>query len=260
MYRGFNLELQTSTQHDYNNGMRLFRGIQLKTIQQLEHYIGIDGVIDGSELESDWFSEIQAHIFISHSHADREKAIALSGYLYEHLGLTSFIDSCVWGYCNDLLKQIDNRYCLNSNEETYSYETRNFSTSHVHMMLASALNKMIDKCECLFFINTPNSVETSQIVEHTYSPWIYSEILTSKLIQKKVPSRHLMGDFEHRKTFSKADQINESLKIKYKLDLDHLEDLTEEEVINWGLIPSDSPEKALDTLYNYKPARKNIVI
>ena len=116
---------------------------------------------------------------------------------------------------------------------------------------------MIEKCETLFLINTPNSIETSDILNETYSPWIYSEILTSKLIEKKIPQRHLHVGVERRiETFSKAENLNESFKIKYKLDLEHLADLSEEEVINWGLIPSNSPENALDILYHHKPAPK----
>ena len=35
----------------------------------------------------------------------------LAGYLKHTYGIECFIDSCVWGYANDLLKEIDNRYC-----------------------------------------------------------------------------------------------------------------------------------------------------
>lgn len=260
MYRGFNVTIKSYDELHYKIGLKLFNEMRNTTIKQLDKYVGIDGVINGSELEDDWFGEIDSHIFISHSHTDAKLAIALAGYLFNKHAIKCFVDSCVWGYSNDLLKQIDNRYCKNTDSNTYNYDIRNFSTSHVHMMLSAALNKMIGKCESLFLINTPNSIDTSEILKETYSPWIYSEILTSKLIEKKIPLRHLYDRIERRtKTFSKAESLNESLKIKYELDLDHLTNLSEQEIINWGLIPSNSPENALDTLYQHKPAPHKII-
>jgi hypothetical protein len=255
MYRGFNVTIKTYQDYYYRIGLELFKEIRNSTIKQLDRYVGLDGVIDGSALEEDWFGEIDTHIFISHSHTDEKLAIALAGYLYEKHKIECFVDSCVWGYSNDLLRKIDNRYCKNTDSNTYDYNTRNYSTSHVHMMLSSALNKMIGKCESLFLINTPNSIETSDILERTYSPWIYSEILTSKLIEKEIPKRHLSYRLEKSEKMIKGvEALNESLKIKYKLDLDHLADLSEEEIIKWGQVSSLSPENALDVLYKNKPA------
>lgn len=261
MYRGFNVNLKTYGESDYQVGLKMFNEMRNSTVKRLDKYVGINGVINGSELENDWFSELDCHIFISHSHTDEKLAIALAGYLYRTHKIKCFVDSCVWGYSNELLKQIDNKFCKNSDSDTYNYDTRNLSTSHVHMMLSASLNKMIDKCESLFLINTPNSIGTSDILKETYSPWIYSEILTSKLIEKKIPERHLHFGLERRvETFSKSDNLNESLKIKYKLELNHLVNLSEEEIIYWGSKPSNNPEDALDYLYNQKPVpRRNLI-
>ena len=260
MYRGFNTTLKTYDELHYKIGLKLFNEMRNSTTKQLDKYVGVNGVINGSELEDDWFGALDSHVFISHSHTDAKLAIALAGYLFKNHDIKCFVDSCVWGYSNDLLKQIDNKYCKNTINNTYNYNTRNFSTSHVHMMLSAALNKMISKCECLFLINTPNSIETSEILNETYSPWIYSEILISKLIEKEIPLRHLYDGIEQKtKTFSKAERLNESFKIKYKLDLDHLTNLSEQEIINWGLLPSNSPENALDILYHHKPAPRKII-
>lgn len=255
MYRGVNVTIKTYNEHCYQIGQKLFNEIRKSTIKQLDKYVGVDGVINGSELEKDWFGEIDSHIFISHSHTDEKLAITLAGYLFKKHKIKCFVDSCIWGYSNELLKQIDNQYCKNRESNTYNYNTRNFSTSHVHMMLSAALNKMIEKCESLFLINSPNSVETSDILNETYSPWIYSEILTSKLIEKKIPIRHLYAGLGSRtEMFSNANILNESLKIRYKLDLDHFVDLSECEILKWGSEYSNDPENALDILYKYKPA------
>src|SRR5690606_26606894 len=84
--------------------------------------------IDGSKLQADWFPNIEADIFISHSHRDKDLAIALSEYLYQNFDLNVFIDSCIWGYSDEHLKIIDDKYCLNSDQTTYNYSKRNYST------------------------------------------------------------------------------------------------------------------------------------
>jgi hypothetical protein len=53
------------------------------------------------------------------------------------------------------------------------------------MMLSTALSMMIDKAECLFFLNTPNSIQATEAIDRTKSPWIYHEISISSLIRKR---------------------------------------------------------------------------
>ena len=114
----------------------------------LSEYITEDGIINGTALKEHWFSVSKKDIFISHSHKDINKVIAFSGWLKENLGLESFIDSCSWGYCDDLLNKIDKKYCYKPKTNTYDYKMRNYTTSHVHMMLSTALSEMIDNRYC----------------------------------------------------------------------------------------------------------------
>ena len=66
-------------------------------------------LIDGSKLQEDWFPTKNLHfdVFLSHSHGDEDKAKKLAAYLKHCYGLTTFIDSCYWNYCDDLLEQLD---------------------------------------------------------------------------------------------------------------------------------------------------------
>ena len=145
MYRGFNLTLDFENDFFYQKGRTLNAANKLTVKRTLDSFISPDGSINGSKMQSNWFPQIDADIFISHSHRDEKMAITLAGWLDEIFGISTFIDSCIWGYSNDLLRQIDNKHCLNPSGETYSYEKRNNSTSHVHMMLSTALNMMMMK-------------------------------------------------------------------------------------------------------------------
>ena len=271
MYRGFKLNINDSIfaqfikglipLHDYlkgndtayefyySKGKVLFDKQKRIITENLKQYvIGESGVIDGTKLQNDWFPQINCDIFISHSHKDEDLAIALAGWLYEIFKLDSFIDSCIWGYADDLLKLIDEEHCKNANK-SYNYKLRNYSTSHVHMMLYMALMQMIDKTECLFFLNTPNSICLDEIETCTLSPWIYSEIGISQMIEKNPPERYIS------KTFSVIENANisDSVKFKYNLDLSHLECIDAVIFNQWAKRESQC-EQALDLLYEIIPA------
>ncbi|OUB84495.1 hypothetical protein BK784_35540 [Bacillus thuringiensis serovar medellin] len=245
MFAGFNLTTDTQFKVYQEIGNEIFLTNKKNFIEELETYIDKDGNIDGSGLQANWFPQMKADIFISHSHKDEDKAKGLAGWLYKEFGLTTFIDSCVWGYSIDLLRQIDESYCLNEDKSTFNYNKRNYSTSHVHMMLAIALTMMIDKVECIMFLNTPNAVCSKEVINKTESPWIYYETVMTNLVRHKKLS-------EYRKEFIQKAIFNEqkSLNIKYDVDLKHLYELNQEELEEWKAlrkgIHNDHP---LDTLY-----------
>lgn len=229
MYRAYQIlddpGVLWNNQEFYQIGQRRFANMSTKTKSELSKYINAESVLDASVLQRDWFPDMKADIFISHYHADTEKAIALAGWLYSTFGLIAFVDGCVWLHSRDLLKEIDNVHCKNT-DNTYNYDKRNLSTSQVHMMICSALTMMIDRCECLFFLNTPDSVAVSAVNTtntKTESPWIYYEISVSKFIRRIRPSRPI----------TKA--MNESRTIQFPLDLNHLPKLSLPELLSWQI-------------------------
>jgi len=223
MYRGFDLDLTDVKLSSFvSAGQAQYDAYKKLAESDLDLFLSPDGVIDGKKLEQEWFPNIKADVFISHSHDDLDRAIGLAGWLHQNLQLTCFIDSCIWGHANVLQKRIDERFTKSLSGETYDYDKRNYSTSHVHMMLSMALTKMIDACECLLFLNTPRSVNVRDVVEqNTYSPWIYAEMTTAKYIEKKIPPR-LLTELKKSLPADQLRALNEGLKIKLPLELAHL--------------------------------------
>ena len=218
---------------------------KLKVRAELDKFILPNGNFDGKKMQDEWFPEIQADVFLSHSHADLDLTLFIASVL-EAYDLKVFIDSAVWGYANDLLRQIDNELCSNG-KGTYSYELRNYSTAHVHMMLSVALSKMIDKSECLFFLNTPNSVSTRGLIKNkTESPWIYSEIAMSNLMRVKEPKRQQVRSFAEG---GKVELTLES-RIEQELNLVDFIRFNNSDLINWTEAISEGTH-ALDVLYKY---------
>lgn len=197
MYSKFNLMIDDFFYNKELNkhlvcGNRIYKEHEGKARKHLKEFIYDNGHIDGSAMKSNWFQMENVDIFISHSHQDLNKVKAFAGWLYDEFKLTAFIDSCVWGYCDELLKQIDNEYCKKSDGKTYNYNLRNYTTSHVHMMLSTALTEMIDRTECIMFYNTPSAVcmkdDLKSIKEEkptiTLSPWIYHELAMTMLVRR----------------------------------------------------------------------------
>ena len=237
MYRGFNFLLEDSCfEKGYFEafkevGSESFSSQKTSIVKRINSFVRNDGSLDGSMMQANWFPQIKADIFISHSHKDKDLALALAGWLKVSFGLTAFIDSCVWGYANKLLKMIDNEYCYQKETNTYNYQNRNYSTSHVHMMLSVALTQMIDNTECLFFLNTPNSITPDDtIIKKTKSPWVYSEIAMSRLIRKKELKEYRdVVLMESQRAFAEGG----TLDVRYDLPTEHLTEIDAEILESW---------------------------
>ena len=254
MFAKFNLQLGDNQISDnYREyGLRQKQISDEKSRQSIDKYLLKDGSLSATAIEKDWFLGVDARFFLSHSHADETAVINLAGFLSKELGITSFIDSTVWGYADNLLKQIDEKYCLKAHDvngnSTYSYEKRNRTTAQVHLLLQGALAKMIDRCECLIFVNSPKSLKVSNIEEETStgSPWIYSEILMASTF----PIRPLA---EYRTD----ELLHFDAKITYDVNLTGFVDLSIQDLIkakNDTVIKT--PSKILERLYQDKAILK----
>lgn len=197
----------------------------------LRHYLQANGNLDAATMEEEWFGSVQADIFLSHSHRDETLIEAFAGWLHEKCGVFAFVDSSLWGYADDLLREIDNDYCQNDDKQTYSYKLRNISTSYVHMILNTALAKMIHQTECLIFVNTENSTIKENITDEskTLSPWIYSELALSKIIE---PQEYNISNLKHSFILNESEE--RQIPIALPAEIEHLEVLTTNHLINWA--------------------------
>lgn len=220
MFRIIRLSLSCNEKNSLSN----FKGenSQKNSVMcELKKYTGKDVVIDGSKVSDNWFPEIDSDVFISHSHENEKLALGLKCEIEKNTPHKCFVDSSVWGNSANLLKEIDEEYCC-SGTNTYNYNERNYSTSHVHMMLSVALQKMIFKSNFVIFLDTPESISVKETVaSKTFSPWIYSEISTVIQLynfQSKLKSEMLKSSLSEEKQFSK-------LQMSYSFDLSNFENI-----------------------------------
>ncbi len=236
----------------YDSGQRHLSSHKSMLTTKLDQFIDYKtGLIDGDKLEKEWFKEIKADIFLSHSHADEKLAVSLAGWLKSEMGLNAFVDSCVWGFANDLLDEINNRFNLLRTEvngsKTYSHNKANYAASHIYLMLNSALNNMINKTESFMFINTDNStiyMDQNKAAAYTLSPWIYSEVVMANTIKITPPTRPIRIE----KRAELYYMINESMNMKHKLDFSDFVNINLSDFRKWKA-SKISGEHSLDALY-----------
>lgn len=238
MYRGFKLDIQDTDFFDQDQnyiqkckaqGELLKERLNNQLVDILAAVTNANGVIDGEQLSSIWFPIVKKDVFISHSHNDEDLALTIAGFLNERFGLSVFIDTTIWGSANRLLKTIDDEYCMQENG-TYNYTKRNFSTSHVHAMLTTAIIQAMDQAEAIFFLNTSNStykLKNGFMKEHTLSPWIHEEIVFAKHLRERSWEEYRMIRMDEAFHFEK------SLNVAYPYDLEEYKTITFVDLVEW---------------------------
>lgn len=254
MYRGFRVKaLNTRNLVSYEKAKASQEEKGYKIYEELKTYVLSDGIIDASKIQNDWFPLLDANVFISHSHADIKEVTLFAGLLEKYFGLKPFIDYYVWGYYQNILKLLLD---INPNAD---WKTISYLSSNVHLMLSTALSMMIDKCEVLFFYDTPNSISARDVITKTNSAWIYHEIGISDIIRKKSP-------IEHRTKSNNLSMLKEASTFNFNIDLSHLEILDCDDIKEWiSNFKSQTiisgflgiPINPLDVLYKLKPIPNN---
>lgn len=263
MFSGFNLKIDRNF---FGSNFQGYKEIGEKHLARNEFdfktdmltYIDSD-ILNGNEIQNDWFAEIEADVFISHSHKDLDLANAFAGWLNDTFKLQVFIDSNVWGYSEELLNILNDKYsekCVLGKGIFYDYKKCNTAAQHVYMMLSVALQKMIDKVECVVLLNTDNSIavfdKNNDEFNRTYSPWIYYEIMLSQTIRRKPLLLYRnYGVLTHANESAYDEKELFELTVAYNISLDHLIEIDINLLHEWEYNYNDciNNEYALDVLY-----------
>lgn len=250
MFAGFNLEIN---KHFFESKQKSFQeyqkigeehlGAQGEGIENaLSEYIN-NNIVDGSKIQKDWFPEVEADIFLSHSSADKELVNAIAGWLNDNFNLKCFVDSNIWCYAGNISEMLNSNYSNKRSDGNGSYlynHKRCLKVSeHVDTMLNIALQKMIDKCESVFLINTEKSIHInsdSKSVDITYSPWIYSELVCSEIVRKKpLYFYRYNSELYHSINESRRfEDVSNNLTISYNAPTQHLIKINQDVLEKWN--------------------------
>ena len=97
------------------------------------------------------------------------------------------------------------------------------------MMLSTALTQMMDSCECVILLNTPNSIKPEDTLNVVVSPWIYSELASTLLLRTRTPQEHrgVQAVLEQR------EYNQRPIVIEYNIDTKHLIPLDANKICQW---------------------------
>ncbi|EQL46732.1 toll/interleukin-1 receptor domain-containing protein [Helicobacter pylori] len=130
-----------------------------------------DGIVlNHNKIKEAFFSPFKpqlksAQAFLSHSHADKSKALKVKNYLESKADHRVFVDSLFWDYKDDVLNELA------------KYDNTSKIKDAFTLILRESLQDMIEKCPYFVFLKSKNSVSLNQdLLGITYSAWIYEEL------------------------------------------------------------------------------------
>ncbi|GAA7222263.1 toll/interleukin-1 receptor domain-containing protein [Helicobacter pylori] len=115
-----------------------------------------DIILNHSEIKEAFFSPFKpqlksTQVFLSHSHADKNKALKVKDYLEEDIDAECvFIDSLFWDYKDDVLNELA------------KYDNTSKIKDAFTLILRESLQDMIEKCPYFVFLQSNNSVSCNQ--------------------------------------------------------------------------------------------------
>ncbi|WP_187907901.1 toll/interleukin-1 receptor domain-containing protein [Helicobacter pylori] len=127
-------------------------------------------VLNRNKIKEAFFSPFKpqlknAQVFLSHSHADKDKALEVKDYLESQTKRKVFIDSLFWDYKDDVLNKLAKDDDTSRIKDAFT------------LILRESLQDMIEKCPYFVFLQSENSVSLNQdLLGITHSAWIYEEL------------------------------------------------------------------------------------
>lgn len=228
MHYGFNLALDRKDLHVSETIVDAHtKSVNAKRVDLGKYLMNDGNSIDANLIAEHLFPKVNCDVFISHSYNDQGMAIQLAHELKKK-GVNAFVDSVVWGSSYELLSVIDNKYSKTDDGQHFDYQRRNRSTAHVHMILATALQKMIMESSTLLFLNTDRSVSTKRSVQGnnmTHSPWIHMELMFSQMIWELEHGRGMLD--------SAMESYSTAAPVYHSVPTEHLKSVSSSRFMNW---------------------------
>ncbi|GAA8550680.1 TIR domain protein [Helicobacter pylori] len=173
-----------------------------------------DIILKHNEIKEAFFSPFKpqlktVQVFLSHSHADRNKALEVKDYLENQTKRKVFIDSLFWDYKDDVLNELAKHDDISKIEDAFT------------LILRESLQDMIEKCPYFVFLQSKNSVSNQGLSRITYSAWIYEELKIAHSISAISESRPIPM-MESMQVFHDISPFLESFETIRLSELSHM--------------------------------------
>ncbi|GAA9406617.1 toll/interleukin-1 receptor domain-containing protein [Helicobacter pylori] len=178
-----NIILKPSTR-PFNNQAHQVNEVTKKIYKLIEgaKHSNDDTILNHNKIKEAFFSPFEpqlkdAKVFLSHSHADKNKALKVKNYLESETNHRVFIDSLFWDYKDNVLNELS------------EYDNTSKIKDAFTLILRESLQDMIEKCPYFVFLQSNNSVSCNQDLSCiTYSAWIYEELKIAHSIRESRPT------------------------------------------------------------------------
>ncbi|TPH68008.1 TIR domain protein [Helicobacter pylori] len=178
-----NIILKPSTR-PFNNQAHQVNEVTKKIYKLIEgaKHSNDDTILNHNKIKEAFFSPFEpqlkdAKVFLSHSHADKNKALKVKNYLESETNHRVFIDSLFWDYKDNVLNKLA------------KYDNTSKIKDAFTLILRESLQDMIEKCPYFVFLQSNNSVSCNQDLSCiTYSAWIYEELKIAHSIRESRPT------------------------------------------------------------------------
>ncbi|GAA8777049.1 toll/interleukin-1 receptor domain-containing protein [Helicobacter pylori] len=136
-----------------------------------------DTILNHNKIKEAFFSPFKpqlksAQVFLSHSHADKNKALKVKNYLESRTKHKVFVDSLFWDYKDNVLNELA------------KYDDTSKIKDAFTLILRESLQDMIEKYPYFVFLQSNNSVSNQGLSRTTYSAWIYEELKIAHSIRE----------------------------------------------------------------------------
>ncbi len=172
-----------------------------------------DIILNHNKIKEAFFSPFEpqlkdAQVFLSHSHADKNKALEVKNYLESKTNhrVRVFIDSLFWDYKDDVLNKLVEYDDTSKIEDAFT------------LILRESLQDMIEKCPYFIFLQSNNSVSNQGLSHTTYSAWVYEELKIAHSIRESRPTPMM----ESWQVFHNISPFLESLETITLKELSHI--------------------------------------
>ncbi|WP_459102600.1 TIR domain protein [Helicobacter pylori] len=170
--------------HPFNNQAHQVNEVAKKIYKLIKDakHSNDDIILNHNKIKEAFFSPFKpqlksTQVFLSHSHAYKNKALKVKNYLESETNHRVFIDSLFWDYKNNVLKEIKKHH-INVSKIKDAFT----------LILRESLQDMIEKCPYFVFLQSNNSVSNQGLSRTTYSAWIYEELKIAHSIRESRPT------------------------------------------------------------------------
>ncbi|WQZ25490.1 toll/interleukin-1 receptor domain-containing protein [Helicobacter pylori] len=168
--------------HPFNNQAHQVDEVVKKIYKLIEgaKHPNDDIILNHNEIKEVFFSPFKPQlkntkVFLSHSHADKNKALKVKNYLESETNHRVFIESLFWDYKDNVLNKLA------------KYDNTSKIKDAFTLILRESLQNMIEKCPYFVFLESKNSVSNQGLSCITYSAWIYEELKIAHSISESRP-------------------------------------------------------------------------